>query len=198
VYDSTANQLEMDREVASTHISRLVRGFLARMAAKRERAQELIFIGMKSGLDNLEEMKRVEDIAYIKRKEEQMEHQHGYGEATLKLREDLKAEEGPEIKDKRREERINLLSEAINEGKIPDSIEDLEKLSKKGEEKEEEEVEEKKEEKGKGKDKGGGKDKKGGGDDNDGPELPPPLQVFFLFFCREMQVSFYFLLYFLG
>lgn len=50
---------------------RLFRGSAARKRARKEREDEMVYIGMKPAESTLEELQRELDIAYQKRKQEQ-------------------------------------------------------------------------------------------------------------------------------
>ncbi|CAM9614506.1 unnamed protein product [Laminaria digitata] len=201
IYDAT-DQLEMDPEIAAANIQRLFRGSAARKRARKEREDEMVYIGMKPAESTLEQLQRELDIAYQKRKQEQASRPHtdnrdAYEEALEDLKDVVLEEEGPEMRESLREERTLWVTDQIARDKFPEDLEAFYLLKnapseekppaeedggKKGKGKDAKGKGGKgdKEAKGKGKGKGkGGKGKKGGkggGDQDAPPELPPPLQ----------------------
>ena len=64
----------MDRDIAATNLQRTYKGFQARRAAKLERENELMFVGMKQRKDNVDLLDHEINLAHIKRKQEQAEN----------------------------------------------------------------------------------------------------------------------------
>jgi hypothetical protein len=189
LYESSA-RIEMDADIAATNLQRMLKGFISRTEAARERENELMFIGMKPRKDNLSLLENELNLAYIKRKQEQLENKESYEKALDDLKEIIMDEEGPEKREELREERTLWVTDQIAQEKFPEDLEDFYKTKQYVKEENDDEAggapgkDAKKDakggdEKGKGKkdDKkggeGGGKKGKGG---NDEPEAMPKLQ----------------------
>jgi hypothetical protein len=122
----------MDPEVAVCNMQRLFRGFRARRQTEREREEELVFIGMKpkpkshaSGPDAMssEEIDRELELAYRRRKTEQAENKEAYERALVDLKEEVRREEGPGMREALREERHLWITDHIAETKeIPEDL----------------------------------------------------------------------------
>jgi len=132
------------------------------------------------------------NMAYKKRKQEQTDNKEGYKVALEDLKDVVREEEGPNMRDALREERTLWVTDRIAESKdIPEDLDEFYKekypemkadekpededggKDKKGKEKKEEKKD-KKADKGKGKGKKGGKEK--GPSEEAEPEKPPMLQ----------------------
>lgn len=177
MYDSNP-QIEMDRDIAATNLQRTFKGFQARRAAKQERENELMFVGMKQRKDNVDLLDHEITLAYIKRKQEQAENKELYEKSLEDMKEIILDEEGPEKRDEFREERTLWVTDQIAQGKFPEDLEDFYAMKKPSDE-DETGGGDAKDGKGKKDDKKGGKDKKEKGkkgkdkgvDDNE-PAMP--------------------------
>jgi DNA polymerase III delta prime subunit len=115
---------EMDPEIAAANIQRLFRGYFSRAKAHRERDEELIFIGMKPRKYNNDELENDLLQAYRKRKQEQIDNKEAYEKALEDLNQVVLEEEGPEMKDKLREERTKWVTKYISDTcNIPETLE---------------------------------------------------------------------------
>ena len=129
--DSATKDLETDPEIAAANIQRLFRGYFSRAKASRERDEELIFIGMKTRKEggsksSNEELENDLEQAYRKRKQEQMDNKEAYEKALEDLDQVVHEEEGPEMKDRLREERTKWVTEYIaRTNKIPDTLKEF-------------------------------------------------------------------------
>ena len=147
MYDQVS-AIEMEDEIAAGNIQRLWRGYHSRSIAAQSRDEELIFIGMKpprtrsDELDNelsqacvpalfcsLPPLLRPDGPAplffcrYRKRKQEQAENKEAYSVALTELKDVVKEEEGPMMRDQMREERTLWVTDRIAESKeIPDDL----------------------------------------------------------------------------
>ena len=166
IFDSAA-RTEMDSDLAATNIQRAIKGFISRADAKRERENELMFVGMKPKKDNVEVLDMELKVAYIKRKQEQAENKEAYEKALEDLKSIIIDEEGPEKREELREERTLWVTDQIAQEKFPEDLEDF-YISKNfvKEEPEEAAAGGKGDKKGDKKDKK--EDKKGGKDDKKG------------------------------
>lgn len=193
MYDAT-EQVDMDSDIAAANIQRLFRGCAARHRAKREREDELVYIGMKPPPYSNHELEHELNIAYVKRKQEQVDNKEGYEKALDDLRDLVIEEEGPEIREQFRGERTLWVTDQISQDNFPDDLvpfyllknpppveapsepEGKGKKGGKGKDKDKKDAKDKKDKKDK-KGEGGKKGKKGKGDDEPAPvERPPPLQ----------------------
>ena len=182
IFDSTA-RVEMDTDLAATNLQRVLKGFISRTEAARERENELMFIGMRPRRDNLDVLDHELQRAYIKRKQEQQENKETYERALEDMKAIIADEEGPEKKEELREERTLWVTDQIAQEKFPEDLEDFyqtkmfvkeddqEEAGAKGGGKEDKK-DKKDDKKGKKDDKKGGK--KGKGDDE--AEAMPKLQ----------------------
>ena len=195
MYDASA-QLDMDPDIAATNIQRMLKGFASRREATRERENELMFVGMQSRKDNLDALEREMEIAYRKRKQDQLENKELYEKALDDLKDVIYQEEGPEKKEELREERTLWITDQIAQDKLPEDLEGFYKTKKPADEPDDEaggkdakgkggkdskgkDAKGKGDKKDKGKDaKGKGKGKKGGkgGDDEEDANAMPKLQ----------------------
>ena len=184
----SVQKVDIPEDVAASNIQKLFRGFSARVLAAKTRDEELIFIGMKPDSNGLgDDLERELAIAHSKRKTEQAENKEAYAKALVDLKGEVARDEGPQIRDKLRQERHLWVTDKIAETKdIPDDMAefyaDMYPDALAGLEPEEEEGGGKKGKKGKD-DKG----KKGKGDkgkkgkkkkepkEEPPPEVPPPL-----------------------
>lgn len=180
IFDSST-RVEMDHELAAVNLQRMLKGFISRAEAARERDNELMFIGMRPRHDNVDILDHELKLAYIKRKQEQLENKEAYEKALVDLMEIINDEEGPEKREELREERTLWVTDQIAQEKFPESLEDfyLNKNFVPDEPKEEAGGKDKgkKDEKGKKDDKKKDKKekgKKGKGDEE--PEAMPKLQ----------------------
>ncbi|KAG5185735.1 hypothetical protein JKP88DRAFT_257381 [Tribonema minus] len=121
MYDS-ADQVEMDAEIAAANIQRLFRGSSARRRALREREEELIYIGMKPPRNSSTELEQQLDMAYRKRKQEQADNREGYQRALDDLREVVAEEEGPEMREALRNERTRWVMDQIAQDNFPEDL----------------------------------------------------------------------------
>ena len=183
VFDASA-QLEMDTDIASTNIQRMFMGHVCRIQAKRERQEELQFVGMRDRPDDVDALEKETDIAYRKRKQEQMENKEIYERALDDLKDVIVEEEGPEIKEQLREERTLWVTDQLAQEKFPDDLEDYYKTKLKSDEaedgeepagkgdKKDKKADKKDDKKKDKKDKKDKKGKKGGGDDEEAGQMP--------------------------
>ena len=179
MYDSSA-QIDMDRDIAATNLQRTFKGFQARRAAKLERENELMFIGMSQRKDNINLLNHELNLAYLKRKQEQSENKELYEKSLEDMKEIILDEEGPDKRDEFREERTLWVTDQIAQSKFPEDLLDFYALKIPSDEKPEE-VADAKADKGKKDAKGDKKeDKKGGkggknkgaADSKDEPAMP--------------------------
>ena len=181
MYDSNP-QIEMDRDIAATNLQRTYKGFLARRAAKQERENELMFVGMRQRKDNVDLLDHEINLAYLKRKQEQAENKEAYEKSLEDMKEIILDEEGPEKRDEFREERTLWVTDQIAQGKFPEDLEDFYAMKKPsddavgdegggGDAKGKDKGKGDKKDKGKGDKKGKGKGKDKGGDDDE-PAMP--------------------------
>ena len=182
IFESSA-RMEMDADLAATNLQRMMKGFISRTEAAKERENELMFIGMKPRKDNLDVLEHELQLAYVKRKQEQMENKEAYEKALEDLKEIIADEEGPEKREEFREERTLWVTDQIAQEKFPEDLEDFYKTKMFiKEEPEEDAAAGAKDTKKGGKDEKKGGDKKGdkkegkkGGKDEE-PEAMPKLQ----------------------
>ena len=123
---SDNSMLEMDPEIAAANIQRLFRGFFSRARAQIERDEELVFIGMRPKASNQGNGDLENDLkqAYKKRKQEQIDNKESYEKALEDLKDIVLEEEGPEMKDRLRDERTQWVTEQISESnEIPENLE---------------------------------------------------------------------------
>ena len=104
---------EMDPEIAACHIQRLYRGYHSRHVAVSERDRELIFIGMKPHRRNTREMAKKLERADIVRKAKQLENSEGYTHALLDLKDVVKNDEGPLMREVMLDERRAYIQGAM-------------------------------------------------------------------------------------
>lgn len=183
----SSTRIEMDADIAATNLQRMMKGFMARTEAAKERENELMFIGMRPRKDNLDALDHELHMAYLKRKQEQLENKEAYEKALEDLKEIIAEEEGPEKREELREERTLWVTDQIAQEKFPEDLEEFYKQKMFVKEEPPEEAGAKDAKKG-GKDdkKGGDKkgDKKGGDkkgdkkgkDQDDDAEAMPKLQ----------------------
>jgi IQ and AAA domain-containing protein len=112
-------------DMAVLHIQRSFKGFLGRHQAVGERENELMFIGMKPRKDNVDALDYELNIAYLKRKQEQIENKQIYETALDDLKDTIMDEEGPEKRNELREERTLWITDQIAQEKFPESLEDF-------------------------------------------------------------------------
>ncbi len=124
IFESSA-RMEMDTELAATTLQRMLKGFISRTEAAKERENELMFIGMKPRKDNLDTLEHELNLAYIKRKQEQMENKEAYEKALDDLKEIIADEEGPEKREEFREERTLWVTDQIAQEKFPEDLEEF-------------------------------------------------------------------------
>ena len=115
-----------------------------------------MFIGMRPKKDNYDALSKEMNMAYVKRKQEQMENREGYEKALEDLKEVIADEEGPEKRDQLREDRTLWITDQIAQEKFPEDLNDF--YASKQPPSEEGEVKPEKKDKG---DKKGAKDDKG-------------------------------------
>jgi hypothetical protein len=124
IFESSA-RMEMDTELAATTLQRMLKGFISRTEAAKERENELMFIGMKPRKDDLDNLEHELNLAYIKRKQEQMENKEVYEKALDDLKEIIADEEGPEKREEFREERTLWVTDQIAQEKFPEDLEEF-------------------------------------------------------------------------
>ena len=124
IFDSSAH-IEMDSDLAATNLQRVIKGFVARVDARRERTNELMFIGMRPKEDNVQQLDKELQISYIKRKQEQAENKEAYEKALEDLKNVIIEEEGPEKREELREERTLWVTDQIAQEKFPEDLEDF-------------------------------------------------------------------------
>ena len=124
IFDSAA-RTEMDSDLAATNIQRVIKGFISRADAKRERENELMFVGMKPRKDKVEILDVELKVAYIKRKQEQAENKEAYEKALEDFKAIIIDEEGPEKREELREERTLWVTDQIAQEKFPEDLEDF-------------------------------------------------------------------------
>jgi IQ and AAA domain-containing protein len=115
-----------------------------------------MFIGMRPKKDDYDALSKEMNMAYVKRKQEQMENREGYEKALEDLKEVIADEEGPEKRDQLREDRTLWITDQIAQEKFPEDLNDF--YASKQPPSEEGEVKPEKKDKG---DKKGAKDDKG-------------------------------------
>ena len=121
----SSNRVEMDSDLAATNLQRMLKGFISRTEATRERKNELMFIGMIPRRDNLDQLERELHLSYVKRKQEQLENKEGYEKALDDLKGVIEDEEGPEKREELREERTLWITDQIAQDNF---VEDLEQF----------------------------------------------------------------------
>jgi hypothetical protein len=126
MFDNSA-QLEMDTDTAATNLQRMMKGYVSRKIANRERLNEFMFVGMDQRNDNVDTLESELDIAHRKRKQEQIDNKDAYERALEELKDVILEEEGPEKREQLREERTLWVTDQIAQDKFP---EDLEKFYK--------------------------------------------------------------------
>ena len=124
IFESSA-RVEMDSDLAATNLQRMLKGFISRTEAARERENELMFIGMRPRRDKLDTLDHELQLAYIKRKQEQLENKEAYEKALEDLKEIIADEEGPEKRDEYREERTLWVTDQIAQEKFPEDLNDF-------------------------------------------------------------------------
>jgi IQ and AAA domain-containing protein len=124
IFESNA-RVEMDTDLAATNLQRVLKGFISRTEAARERENELMFIGMRPRRDNLDVLDHELQLAYLKRKQEQQENKESYEKALEDLKEIIADEEGPEKKEELREERTLWVTDQIAQEKFPEDLDDF-------------------------------------------------------------------------
>merc|ERR1719181_1194980 len=125
MYDATS-QMEMDPEIAACNIQRLFRGFYSRSTAAAARDEELVFIGMKPPKHRGDDLENELNMAYKKRKQEQTDNKEGYKVALEDLKDVVREEEGPNMRDALREERTLWVTDRIAESKdIPEDLDEF-------------------------------------------------------------------------
>eukprot|EP00604_Paraphysomonas_vestita_P001379 CAMPEP_0174818202 /NCGR_PEP_ID=MMETSP1107-20130205/836_1 /TAXON_ID=36770 /ORGANISM="Paraphysomonas vestita, Strain GFlagA" /LENGTH=459 /DNA_ID=CAMNT_0016029731 /DNA_START=64 /DNA_END=1444 /DNA_ORIENTATION=- len=121
MYEASA-QVEMDGDIAATNIQRIFRGFKNRQAARIERENELVFVGMRPRHDRVETLEAEMKIAYTKRKQEQKENKELYLKALEDLKDVIMDEEGPDKRENLREERTLWVTDEIAQEKFPEDL----------------------------------------------------------------------------
>ena len=113
---------------AATCIQRMFRGFAARRLAEAERQRELVFIGMRAPAPRDDRTGAELRAAYEKRKLAQAEHADEYARALGEMAERVREEEGPEMRERLREERTAWITARIEgqDGREPAFPEGLE------------------------------------------------------------------------
>jgi len=123
-------KVAVPEDVAASEVQRLFRGHRARLGAAREREDELVFLGMKRpeslppARDGMvptpQEVLRAEQL---KRKTEQAENKEAYAAALVDLKEEVRRDEGPLMKDRLRQERHLWVTDKIAETKdVPSEL----------------------------------------------------------------------------
>lgn len=121
----SSNRNEMDADLAATNLQRMLKGFISRTEALKERENELMFIGMRPRRDNLDILDHELQLAYRKRKQEQYENKEAYEKALEDLKEIIADEEGPEKREELREERTLWVTDQIAQEKFPEDLDDF-------------------------------------------------------------------------
>lgn len=121
MYEASA-QVEMDGDIAATNIQRIYRGYQNRQAARIERENELVFVGMRPRHDHVDLLENEMKIAYIKRKQEQKENKELYIKALEDLKDVIMDEEGPDKRENLREERTLWITDEIAQEKFPEDL----------------------------------------------------------------------------
>eukprot|EP01038_Epipyxis_sp_PR26KG_P004068 gene4068-5812_t len=124
IFEASA-RMEMDSDIAATNLQRMMKGFISRAEAARERENELMFIGMRPRKDNLDVLDNELELAYIKRKQEQLENKEAYEKALEDLKEIIMDEEGPEKREELRDDRTLWVTDQIAQEKFPEDLEDF-------------------------------------------------------------------------
>eukprot|EP00981_Chlorochromonas_danica_P013134 scaffold5903_cov165-Ochromonas_danica.AAC.9 len=124
IFESSA-RMEMDHDLAATNLQRMMKGFVSRVEATKERENELMFVGMKPRKDDVDALQHDLNLAYIKRKQEQIENKEAYEKALEDLKEVIADEEGPEKREEFREERTLWVTDQIAQDKFPEDLEDF-------------------------------------------------------------------------
>lgn len=124
IFESSA-RVEMDSDLAATNLQRMLKGFISRTEAAKERENELMFIGMRPRRDKLDVLDHELQLAYIKRKQEQLENKESYEKALEDFKEIIGDEEGPEKREEYREERTLWVTDQIAQEKFPESLDDF-------------------------------------------------------------------------
>ena len=120
----TGQKLDIPEDVAASNIQKLFRGYAARVMAAKSRDEELIFIGMKPDYNGVGgDLERELDMAHQKRKNEQAENKETYAKAKIDLKEEVRRDEGPSMRDNLRQERHMWVTDYIAESKqIPENL----------------------------------------------------------------------------
>lgn len=91
----------------------------------REREDELMFVGMRPREDNYDSLSKEVNMAYLKRKQEQVENREGYEKALEDLKDVIIDEEGPDKRDQFREDRTLWITNQIAQEKFPEDLNDF-------------------------------------------------------------------------
>lgn len=115
----------VDPEMAAANIQRIFRGHTSRAAVQAERDEELMFIGMKAPKEEFNALEKKLELAKVKRKVEQTENIEGYEQALIDLKDVVKDEEGPFMRETLLAERREWLTNMIGTGKLPEDLKDF-------------------------------------------------------------------------
>ena len=108
---------------AATSIQRIVRGFTARRRAVRERSAELRFLGMADGpRAALKGLEQVLGGVVAGRLRSQAEHRTGLAKGLPECHKLVLEEEGPEIRDKLKAERLAWFTSQLALGNVPEDL----------------------------------------------------------------------------
>lgn len=124
-FDADRPEKEIPDDLAATSIQRFSRGVNSRKAALIERENELKFLGMTYREDGVELLREAAAVDYRKNKQEQAENKAQYERGLREVREVMVEEEGPDIKERLREERTFWITDQIAQGRFPSSLNDF-------------------------------------------------------------------------
>ena len=129
MYDASGH-VEMDSDIAATNLQRMFKGFQSRNAATQERENELMFVGMRPRKDNVDVLEHELNLAYIKRKQEQLENKELYEKSLEDMKVIIMDEEGPEKRDELREARTLWVTDQIAQDKFPEDLDEFYEMKK--------------------------------------------------------------------
>lgn len=160
-FDGGVTEKDLPQDTAATNIQKFSRGITSRKAALKERQSELQFVGMMQRKDAVAMLESDAKVAYIKKKQEQTDNKLQYEASISEMKRLVLEEDGPDIKESWREERMQWITEQIAQDKFPTELPVLGEVAVEEEEAKAEAKDSKKEAKGDKKDSKKSDDKKG-------------------------------------
>ena len=124
-FDGNSNESDIPVDLAATSIQKYARGVACRKAAIIERENELKFVGMLHKKDRVDFLREEAKINYIKKKQQQAENKGQFERGIKELKDILMLEEGPDIKERLREERTLWITDQIAQEKFPENLADF-------------------------------------------------------------------------